>query len=106
MDRQRCALRPFAEIVGAVAERNAGTLMARARLANRLAKTSEGRARRLAYAVKTGALVALKNRFPERVAIDLDPMLPSFVVVSVPTARFGLHAPVERFVEGGAACTA
>lgn len=106
MHRQKPRPRPFAEIVGAVAERNAGALMARARLANRLAKSSERRARRLAYAVKVGALLALRDRFPERVAVDRDPMLPAFVVVKVAASRFGLHAPVERFAEGGARCAA
>ena len=106
MLRQRSNRRPFAEIVGAVAEPNASALMARARLANRLAKISERHARRLAYAVKLGALLALRDRFPERVAVEPDPMLPAFVLVRVMTAQFTLHAPVERFVEGGARCAA
>jgi hypothetical protein len=107
MPRQRPRPRPFAEIVGAVADRNAGALMARARLANRLAKTSStGRARRVAYRAKVAALLALRDRFPARVAVEPDPMLPAFVLVRVTAARFTLHAPVERFAEGGARCAA
>jgi hypothetical protein len=105
MPRQRP--HPFVEIVGAVAERNASTLMARARLANRIAKAcSTGPSRRLAYGVKVDALLALRDRFPQYVAVDRDPMLPKFVLVRVTRTGFTLHAPVDRFAEGGAACAA
>lgn len=105
MARKRSFARPFTGIVDGVAERNAATLMARARLANRIAKTSEGRGRRLAYGVKTGALQALHARFPDRVELAVDPVIPKFVLVRVPELRFGLHAPADRF-ERGVACAA
>jgi hypothetical protein len=96
----------FQETLARVSERNAAALMRRARLANRLAKTSERHGRRNAYAVKVRALSALRERFPERVTVLADPMLPRFVVVAIPAARFGLHAPVEVFAAGGDRCAA
>jgi hypothetical protein len=95
--KSRTARRTFRDALELVAERNADRLMHRARLANRLAKTAEGRGRRAAYRVKTAALVTLRERFPHRVEIAVDPTMPKFVVVRVETARFGLHAPAVRF---------
>lgn len=99
--------RTFRETVGHEADVNAERLMRRARLANRIAKSSEGRARRAAYRVKAAALVGLRERFPHRVELEADPLLPTFVIVRVTDSRFGLHAPAELFgVEGGLSCAA
>jgi hypothetical protein len=87
----------FKRLLAQTAPNNAGRLMNRARTANRLAKTVRGRARTLAYRVKTDALVALRSRFPERVTLRADTRQPRMVVVAVTAARFGLHAPRENF---------
>lgn len=93
----------FRDTLARVADRNATALMRRARVANSLAKqASEGggrrRARRNAYTAKVLALEALVLRFPNRVRVAVDPMMPLFVVVAVEASRFGLHAPASRFL--------
>ena|SRR5215203_4477080 len=90
----------FRETLASVSDRNAVALMSRARIANRVAKTAERYGRRNAYDAKTRALVALVRGFPDRFAVTVDPMLPSFVVVRAPDLRFGLHAPASRFPSG------
>jgi hypothetical protein len=89
---------PFRATVASLAEQNAHRLMDRARLANRLAKRAEGRARWLLYGAKVVALLAIRSRFPERVQVDEDPSLPRFVVVRVSDAPFALHAPRGQFL--------
>lgn len=88
---------PFQATVASLANQNVSRLMERARLANRLAKRAEGRARRLLYGAKVDALLAIQSRFPERVQVDEDPSLPPFVVVRVSNAPFALHAPRALF---------
>ena len=78
---------------------NAGRLMHRALTANRHAKTISGRARTLAYRVKTDALVSLRSRFPDHVTLQRDDKQPHMIVVAVTAARFGLHAPAQKFTE-------
>ena len=98
MKRQNGNAPTFERLLAQTAPDNAGRLMHRARMANRLAKTvRSSRARTLAYQVKTDALVALRTRFPDRVTLRTDVRQPSMVVVAVPAARFGLHAPRENF---------
>ena len=87
----------FQDILGDVATLNARRLMARARLANRLAKSLRGQNRWSAYTLKSRALFELVARFPERVRIVNDTRTPRFVVVKVPRDRFGLHAPAGLF---------
>lgn len=76
---------------------NAGRLMHPALTANRLAKTINCRARTLAYRVKTDALVTLRSRFPDHVALQRDDKPPHMIVVAVTAARTGLHAPTQKF---------
>jgi hypothetical protein len=74
--------------------------MHRARTANRLAKTVSGKARTVAYRVKTDALVTLKKRFPDHVELRRDVRQPRMVVVAVADDRFGLHVPAQNFIAG------
>jgi hypothetical protein len=87
----------FRSLLAQVAPMNAQSIMRRARLANSLAKTTSGRARRAAYNVKTDALVALTKGFPNRVTLQYDLRLPQMIVVRVAETRFALHAPAHRF---------
>ena len=87
----------FRRILNGVASQNARLLMGRARLANKLAKSLRGHRQATAYWLKSQALLELAARFPERVRIINDPFTPRFVLVKVPRARFGLHAPAELF---------
>lgn len=75
--------------------------MDRAKIANRLAKSVEGRWRRAAYDVKHEALAALTERFPSDVHVVEDSANPLFVLVTVDHTRFGLHVPEEVFVDKG-----
>lgn len=97
--RQRTKLRTFQQIMIQVEGTNSMRLMERAKTANRLAKCVGGRARHAAYRVKVDSLLTLNAHFPERVRIHTDPRLRQFVVVSVPAAKFGLHAPAHYFQE-------
>jgi hypothetical protein len=106
MTDTRHARTTFRETLRNVSEANTTALMRRARLANTLAKRFEHQGRRNAYRVKVTALEALYRGFPERVDLVADPMLPKFLVVAVPAARFRLHAPVEHFTSGGGRCVA
>src|SRR5438552_1075617 len=85
----------FESILAEVGARNSRRLMSRATIANRLAKTLRGRARKRAYDVKHSALLSLSMRFPKTVTICNDPQLPGFVIVGDLSARFGLHAPIR-----------
>jgi len=92
----------FSDILRRTERDNAQRLMERAALANRLAKSAtQGDARRRAYRVKTDALHSLSRRFPKRVQVERDPVIPSFVVVlyrdDASRTRFGLHAPAAEF---------
>jgi hypothetical protein len=87
----------FQLILATVAAPNARQLMLKAQIANRVAKSTRGRARYTAYQVKLKALASLSIRFPERVAIAGDPNLPQFVVVAMRETGYGLHAPAKDF---------
>ncbi|MGH9901768.1 MAG: hypothetical protein ACRD68_08165 [Pyrinomonadaceae bacterium] len=87
----------FRSLLAQVAPMNAQSIMRRARLANSLAKTTNGRARRAAYNVKTDALVALTKGFPNRVSLQYDLRLPQMIVVRDAADGFALHAPAHRF---------
>jgi hypothetical protein len=94
--RRKHNFRPtFRTILTQLEVDNSSRLMERARLANRLAKSLEGRSRSKAYRVKHRALRALASSFPNRVCIHHDPRLPEFLVVESLTNRCGLHAPRE-----------
>jgi hypothetical protein len=100
MNRRRLDTITFKGLLERTAPDNQRRLMQRAHTANRLAKSVSGRARALAYRVKTDALVSLKRRFPDDVVLRTDFRQPSMVVVAVTAARFGLHAPAREFTAG------
>jgi hypothetical protein len=100
MNRRRQNTVTFKGLLERTAPANQRRLMHRARTANRLAKTVSGKARTVAYRVKTDALLTLKNRFPDQVELRRDVRQPRMVVVAVAAARFGLHAPAQHFVAG------
>lgn len=99
MQRRKQTKKSFQEILISITSTNAHKLMERARTANRLAKSVSGKARTTAYQVKLNTLIALAQLFPEQVTVSNDPCLPGFVVVEVPGSRFGLHLPLEQFIE-------
>ncbi len=100
MNRRRQNTVTFKGLLEQTAPANARRLMQRARTANRLAKTVRGKARTVAYRVKTDALVTLKNRFPDHVELRRDTRQPQMIVVTVAAVRFGLHAPAQNFIAG------
>ena len=100
MNRRRQHTVTFKGLLERTALANQRRLMHRARTANRLAKTVSGKARTVAYRVKTDALVTLKNRFPDQVELRRDVRQPQMVVVAITDARFGLHAPAHNFMAG------
>jgi len=67
--------------------------MAKARLANKLAKKSRGASRQTAYHVKSKALCSLIKKLPDYVRVSQDIRLTEFVVVELKTERSGLHLP-------------
>ena len=96
--------RTFRELLKGLEGDNAGKLMARARTANRIAKTVQtARARLGAYRVKHNALLALKEKFPAKVTVNPDPQYGTyFVLVKNIESRFGLHAPARLFERAAA----
>lgn len=89
----------FKNILERVAPANAGRLMSKARLANKLAKSAMTKQTRIgAYNVKTKALLALQASFPGSVTVNPDPQYGSyFVLVKAQNSSFGLHAPARFF---------
>ena len=67
--------------------------MRRAFLASRMAKVTKGASRTGSYRVKTKALNAIIDKFPNEVEIGYDSTFPEMVVVSVVQTKFGLHTP-------------
>ena len=100
MNRRSQNMLTFKGLLELAARSNAGQLMHRAHIANRLAKSVSGRARRAAYRVKTDALVTIKKRFPDQVELLSDDRQPRMVVVVIAAAHFGLHAPAQEFATG------
>jgi hypothetical protein len=102
MKRPRAQSQTFSQILTRLETQNAERLLEKARVANRLAKsTPDGRARRRAYRVKVDALLNLRRRFPTRTSVTTDPRIPSFVIVAYASpqtgVRCGLHAPASDF---------
>lgn len=77
-----------------IGKKNSESLMLKARLANRLAKKSDGRNRRNAYRVKASALYSLVQKLPGRIRISEDVGLTDFVVIALNDDYSGLHLPV------------
>ena len=83
----------FSNILEKAARKNRNALMQKAFVANRMAKVARGASRIGSYAVKSKALNAIIDKFPNEVEIGYDPTFPEMVVVSVLKTKFGLHAP-------------
>lgn len=86
----------FNEILKETGRTNSKCLMAKARLANRLAKISRGRNRRNAYSVKAKVLKFLVEKMPNKVSIRQDIKLTEFVVVELKNTQSGLHTPITN----------
>lgn len=91
--------RNFNQILLGLRDQNMKTLMSRARIANRIAKSATpAKSKNRAYKVKVKTLQGLKRFFPEQVRIDYDFLQGSeIVLVSIPKQGFGLHAPANSF---------
>lgn len=87
---------PFSEILRKTADKNSQKLMAKARMANRLAKVLKGENRRRAYSIKSRTLCGLICNLPNTVNISRDFRLKDFVVVELKTQHSGLHLPVDE----------
>lgn len=75
---------------------NSERLMAKARIANRLAKKLRGLNRETAYNVKARALCSLVKKLPDFVTISRDVKLTEFVVVELKREQSGLHLPFAK----------
>lgn len=83
----------FSDVLERTARKNRNALMHKAFVANRMAKIARGASRTGSYTVKTKALYAIIDKFPNEVEIGYDPTFPEMVVVRVVHTKFGLHAP-------------
>jgi hypothetical protein len=88
--------RTFSDTLKNLAQENSEKLMAKARLANRLAKRFKGKNRRNAYSIKANALCSLVKFLPNKISIRKDIKLTEFVVVELKNANSGLHLPIEK----------
>ncbi|MDQ3748724.1 MAG: hypothetical protein M3367_06905 [Acidobacteriota bacterium] len=90
----------FSEILKQTGAEHSKTLMAKARLANNLAKRArDGASRQSAYSAKAKALSSLVKNLPETVRVAKDIKLTDFVVVELHREQSGLHLPVS-FLQG------
>ncbi|MBK8810560.1 MAG: hypothetical protein IPN69_07480 [Acidobacteria bacterium] len=85
----------FSEVIKGFEKCHSERLMAKARQANRIAKTVRGRSRRIAYDVKASALGMLVRTLPDHVVVRRDIVLTDFVVVELKNTNAGLHMPVQ-----------
>jgi protein-arginine kinase len=88
--------RTFSETLKKPAQENSEKLMAKARLANNLAKRFKGKNRRNAYSIKADNLCALVKSLPNKISIRKDIKLTEFVVVELKNTQSGLHLPIEK----------
>ena len=89
----------FDKILERTEQKNSERLMAKARLANRIAKGSRGVNRRTAYSVKSTALCSLVKKLSCHVRVFKDIKLTDFVVVELKKERSGLHLPFARLAD-------
>ncbi len=89
--------RSFSETVRNLETKNSERLMRKARRANRIAKSLRGAGRRLAYSVKSSALVALATKLPAKSRVRSDNVIMDFVVVELKQGKGGLHCPAKLF---------
>jgi hypothetical protein len=83
----------FNEILNRTEEDNCARLMEKARVANRIAKTTRPRSRRKAYQVKAGALLAIIRKMSGKYSVKRDHRLFESHIVTLSTERSGLHIP-------------
>lgn len=88
--------RTFSQILNETKTANCETLMHKARTANRIAKRTRGRNRRIAYEVKADALQFLVEKMPNRVSVRRDIKLTEFAVVELLGEQSGLHTPISN----------
>lgn len=86
----------FNQILKGLEKSNSEKLMARARLANRIAKRSHGHRKQIAYSVKHKALCTLVEHLPEQIEIRKDIVLTDFVVVELKNTQSGLHLLADK----------
>ncbi len=89
----------FGKILEQAEQENSERLMAKARLANRIAKGSRGINRRTAYYIKSDALCSLVKKLSRRVRVFRDFKLTDFVVVELKIERSGLHLPFAKLAD-------
>jgi hypothetical protein len=83
----------FSKILELAERKNSERLMAKARLANKLAKKSYGTNWQVAYHVKSKALCSLVKNLSGHVRVSKDIKLTDFVVVELKSEQSGLHLP-------------
>lgn len=83
----------FSHVLQKAERINRNALMHKAFLANRIAKIVKGASRKNSYTVKTNALNAIIEKFPNEIELRDDPAIPGTVVVNVVRTKFGLHTP-------------
>jgi len=83
----------FSKILERTEGKNSERLMAKARLANKLAKKSHGTSRQMAYHIKSKALCSLVKKLSSHVRVSKDIKLTDFVVVELKSEQSGLHLP-------------
>ena len=88
--------RTFSKILEQIEQKNSERLMAKARLANRLAKKFHDARRRTAYQIKAKALCSLVKNLSNRVRVSKDIGLTDFVVVGLKSEHSGLHLPIVK----------
>jgi protein-arginine kinase len=79
-------------------QENSERLMAKARLANRLAKKSHGSNRQMAYHIKSAALSSLVKKLSNHIRVSKDIKLNDFIVVELKREQSGLHLPFAKSV--------
>lgn len=88
----------FGQILNQIGQQNSEKLMAKARIANRLAKKSCGSNRKTAYNVKANALCSLVKNLSDFVRVSKDIKLTDFVVVELKRDQSGLHLPFAKLL--------
>ena len=96
-DTEMVKKRSFNDILTAESVKNGERLMSKARIANRVAKASNGPNRQSAYKIKASTIERLLEKFPNKVRVHRDIRLNDFVVVALKNNGLGLHFPAEKF---------
>lgn len=86
----------FNEILDRTKDDNCSRLMQRARIANRIAKSTRPRSSRKAYQVKAGALRAILTKMHGMYSVKRDHRLYESHIVTLSSERSGLHMPTRE----------